>query len=41
MSNEKGCKFCQRDGLPVLPVRPAIMEKGDALPLYLAVSPYR
>lgn len=32
MSNEKGCKFCQRDGLPVLPVRPAIMEKGDALP---------
>lgn len=32
MSNEKGCKFCQRYGLPVLPVRPAIMEKGDRLP---------
>lgn len=33
MSNEKGCTFCRRYGLPVLPVRPAIMEKGDRLPV--------
>ncbi|WNN45657.1 T6SS effector BTH_I2691 family protein [Winslowiella toletana] len=32
MSNAKGCKFCRRYGLPVLPVRPAVMEKGDRLP---------
>lgn len=32
MSNTKGCKFCWRYGLPVLPVRPAVMEKGDGLP---------
>ena len=32
MSNETGCQFCRRYGLPVLPVRPAIMEKGDSLP---------
>ena len=32
MSNEKGCTFCRRYGLPVLPVRPAVMEKGDRLP---------
>ncbi|OAT76255.1 hypothetical protein A9B99_12545 [Mangrovibacter phragmitis] len=28
----QGCKFCIRYGLPVLPVRPAVMEKNDALP---------
>lgn len=33
MSNEQGCTFCRRNGLPVLPVRPAVMEKGDRLPL--------
>jgi len=33
MSHEQGCKFCRRYGLPVLPVRPAIMEKGDTLPV--------
>ncbi len=33
MSNKKGCKYCQRYGLPVLPVRPAVMEKGDRLPV--------
>lgn len=33
MSNEKGCKFCKRYGLPILPVRPAVMEKGDRLPV--------
>ena len=32
MSNAKGCQFCRRYGLPVLPVRPAVMEKGDRLP---------
>lgn len=33
MSNDKGCTFCRRYGLPVLPVRPAVMEKGDRLPV--------
>ncbi|HCM63120.1 MAG TPA: hypothetical protein DIT05_11335 [Morganella sp. (in: Bacteria)] len=33
MNNEKGCEFCRRYGLPVLPVRPAIMQKGDCLPV--------
>ncbi|HDJ1438505.1 TPA: hypothetical protein PPN70_000912 [Serratia rubidaea] len=32
MSNNTGCKFCRRYGLPILPVRPAVMEKGDGLP---------
>lgn len=32
MTTEHGCKFCRRYGLPVLPVRPAVMEKGDRLP---------
>lgn len=32
MSTKKGCKFCIRYGLPVLPVRPAIVAKDDALP---------
>ncbi|WP_426816735.1 toxin VasX [Winslowiella sp. 2C04] len=32
MSNAKGCQFCRRYGLSVLPVRPAVMEKGDRLP---------
>ncbi|WP_446469142.1 T6SS effector BTH_I2691 family protein [Xenorhabdus stockiae] len=30
MSIESGCGFCQRRGLPVFPVRPAIMEREDA-----------
>lgn len=33
MSTQKGCKFCIRYGLPVLPVRPAVVAKDDALPL--------
>ncbi|HCH0659699.1 TPA: hypothetical protein NKO55_004315 [Enterobacter asburiae] len=33
MSTQKGCKFCIRYGLPLLPVRPAIVAKDDALPL--------
>ncbi|MFK3663511.1 T6SS effector BTH_I2691 family protein [Scandinavium sp. NPDC088450] len=33
MEKGKGCTFCRRYGLPVLPVRPAIMEKGSPLPL--------
>ena len=28
----QGCKFCVRYGLPVLPVRPAVMEGNDELP---------
>ncbi|EFH3552816.1 hypothetical protein D3K17_12510 [Escherichia coli] len=32
MSTQKGCKFCIRHGLPVLPVRPAIVAKDDTLP---------
>lgn len=32
MSTQQGCKFCIRYGLPVLPVRPAIVAKDDALP---------
>lgn len=27
-----GCRFCQRHGLPILPVRPAIMSQHDILP---------
>ncbi|MDN2614003.1 hypothetical protein OB912_02475 [Enterobacter kobei] len=33
MSTQKGCKFCTRYGLPLLPVRPAVVAKDDALPL--------
>lgn len=33
MSTQNGCKFCIRYGLPVLPVRPAVVAKDDALPL--------
>jgi len=32
MSIQKGCKFCTRYGLPLLPVRPAVVAKDDALP---------
>ncbi|MDV5142418.1 T6SS effector BTH_I2691 family protein [Chimaeribacter arupi] len=32
MYTPKGCSFCRRVGLPILPVRPAVMEKGDRLP---------
>lgn len=32
MFSEKGCTFCRRYGMPVLPVRPALMEKNDRLP---------
>lgn len=32
MSTEKGCKFCIRHGLPILPVRPAVVAKDDTLP---------
>ncbi len=32
MSSQKGCKFCIRHGLPVLPVRPAVMAIDDTLP---------
>lgn len=32
MSIQKGCKFCIRHGLPVLPVRPAVVAKDDTLP---------
>lgn len=32
MTTEHGCKFCRRYGLPVLPVRPAVMAADDNLP---------
>ncbi|EPK7282848.1 T6SS effector BTH_I2691 family protein [Citrobacter farmeri] len=32
MSTQKGCKFCLRYGLPVLPVRPAVAGLDDNLP---------
>lgn len=32
MSAPKGCKFCIRRGLPILPARPAIMTQDDTLP---------
>ncbi|MCU6670392.1 hypothetical protein M8013_16760 [Enterobacteriaceae bacterium H4N4] len=32
MSTQKGCKFCIRHGLPVLPIRPAIVASEDTLP---------
>ncbi len=32
MSTEKGCKFCIRHGLLILPVRPAVVAKDDRLP---------
>ncbi|MRT55315.1 hypothetical protein GJV11_04205 [Enterobacteriaceae bacterium RIT693] len=32
MTTEQGCKFCRRYGLPVLPVRPAVMANDDCLP---------
>ncbi|HGN1279897.1 TPA: toxin VasX [Proteus mirabilis] len=28
-----GCRFCQRRGLPILPVRSAIMSQHDVLPV--------
>jgi hypothetical protein len=34
MSTQKGCKFCIRYGLPLLPVRPAVVARDDALPIY-------
>ncbi|EJD6083019.1 MULTISPECIES: T6SS effector BTH_I2691 family protein [Providencia] len=33
MNKRQGCKFCTRKGLPILPVRPAIMSQHDILPL--------
>ena len=33
MSTQKGCKFCTRYGLPLLPVRPAVVARDDVLPL--------
>lgn len=33
MSNSKGCTFCIRHGLPILPVRPALMENTEVLPV--------
>jgi len=32
MSTKKGCKFCIRHGLPVLPARAAVMSQDDVLP---------
>lgn len=32
MYTQKGCSFCRRVGLPILPVRPSVMEKNDCLP---------
>lgn len=32
MSSQKGCTFCRRAGLPLLPVRPAVVSKADNLP---------
>lgn len=32
MTTQKGCKFCIRQGLPVLPIRPAVVAKDDTLP---------
>ncbi|NMP26615.1 hypothetical protein GW590_07040 [Rahnella sp. SAP-1] len=32
MNTKKGCKFCTRHGLPLLPVRPAVMSQDDVLP---------
>lgn len=32
MNTQQGCKFCQRYGLPVLPVRPAVIAEDDCLP---------
>ncbi|OAT77632.1 hypothetical protein A9B99_20715 [Mangrovibacter phragmitis] len=32
MSVKQGCHFCIRYGLPILPVRPALMEQSDILP---------
>ncbi|CAK9886289.1 MAG: hypothetical protein XXXJIFNMEKO3_02717 [Candidatus Erwinia impunctatus] len=33
MSREKGCKFCIRHGLPLLPIRPGIMASDDIYPV--------
>ncbi|MDV5142742.1 T6SS effector BTH_I2691 family protein, partial [Chimaeribacter arupi] len=33
MSTQKGCKFCTRYGLPLLPIRPAVKEEADTLPV--------
>lgn len=32
-NTRQGCKFCTRKGLPILPVRPAIMSQHDILPV--------
>ncbi|MHA7848458.1 T6SS effector BTH_I2691 family protein [Serratia sp. D1N4] len=32
MSTQKGCKFCIRRGLPLLPARPAVISQSDTLP---------
>lgn len=32
MTTDQGCKFCRRYGLPVLPIRPAVMANDDYLP---------
>ncbi|KEY58777.1 T6SS effector BTH_I2691 family protein [Serratia sp. DD3] len=32
MSTQKGCKFCIRHGLPILPLRPAVVSAVDTLP---------
>ena len=32
MNTQQGCKFCRRRGLPILPIRPAVMADDDYLP---------
>mgnify|MGYP006970790863 CR=1 FL=1 len=32
MNTTHGCNFCRRMGMPLLPIRPAVMAKGDDLP---------
>ena len=32
MSTTQGCKFCIRHGLPIIPIRPAVVAKEDSLP---------
>lgn len=33
MTDSKGCTFCIRHGLPILPVRPAVMAQDEPLPV--------
>ncbi|HDS9358553.1 TPA: hypothetical protein QH850_001061 [Enterobacter chengduensis] len=33
MTDSKGCTFCIRRGLPILPVRPALMSQNEPLPV--------